>query len=112
MAITIPKKINLQKFAGWIRKYTKCELRIAANNRLDVVVFADNIEPGKCVPLFAESDGETVLINELTNDFYSPEEAWQALENNADSFPPAPFHQWVNDQYLTAENVQVEKFVL
>lgn len=111
MDITVPKKINLQKFAGWIKKFTKCELRITAGNRLNIVVFADNIESGRCVALFAESDGETVQISELAGDYYFPEEAWQALEKGADSFPPAPFHQWVKDQYLTAENVQVEKFV-
>lgn len=64
MIISVPKKIDLQKFAGWIKKYTRCELRIAGA-RLNIVVFADNIEPGRCIALYAESDGERVMIGEL-----------------------------------------------
>ncbi|MEA1960689.1 MAG: N-acetylmuramoyl-L-alanine amidase [Bacillota bacterium] len=110
MAIKVPKKMTLQKFIGWIKKNTNCEVRIE-HDQVNVVVFADNIEKGKCVPLFAELDDDIVMITELTDDFHSPKAAWQALEDEtADTFPPEPFHEWVQDQYLTAGDVKVEKF--
>lgn len=108
MKIKVPKKITLQKFAAWIKEYTRCEVR-ASGHRLNIVVFADNIETGKCIPLFAESENDTVQITELADDYYSPEEAWKALEDGADCYPAVPFHEWVQDQYLTAENVRIEK---
>jgi hypothetical protein len=108
MKVKIPKKITLQKFAAWIKEYTRCEIR-ASGGRLNIVVFADNIEAGKSIPLYAEVENDTVQITELADDFYSPEEAWKALEDVADCYPPVPFHEWVQDQYLTAENVSIEK---
>lgn len=112
MEIKVPKEMTMQKFANWIREYTRCEIR-ATGNRLNVVVFADNIAPGCCVPLYAQAGGDQVLVHELAGDFYSPQEAWQALESgSACTYPPAPFHQWAADQYLTAREVKIEKFSL
>ena len=101
MKIKVPKKITLSKFAAWIKEYTRCEVR-ASGPRLNIVVFADNIEAGKCIPLFAETENDTVQITELADDFYSP-------EDGADCYPAVPFNEWVQDQYLTAENVRIEK---
>lgn|GEM_PF-614988 len=110
MEIKVPKLITLQKFAQWIREYTSCELRVDGS-RLKVVVFADNIAPGYCVPLHAEASGEEVMISEVAGDFYSPDKAWQALESDSvNLYPPTPFHQWVADQYLTAAKVTIKKF--
>ncbi|MEA1960470.1 MAG: N-acetylmuramoyl-L-alanine amidase [Bacillota bacterium] len=110
MAIKIPKKMTLQKFIKWIRRNTNCEVRIE-HDQVNVVVFANNIEKGKCVPLYAELDNDIVMINELTGNYHSPEDAWEALEDEtADTFFPEPFHEWVQDQYLTAGDVTMEKF--
>lgn len=107
MKVEIPKEMTLQKFAGWIKEYTRCEIR-PAGKRINVVVLADNIAPGCCVPLYAEFKNQ-VLITELAGDFCSAEEAWQALESvSAQSYPPVPFHQWVTDQYLTSRDVKIE----
>lgn len=112
MEIKVPQEMTLPKFANWIKEYTRCEIR-AAGKRLNVVVFADNIEPGCCVPLYAQSQGDIVWVHELAGDFHSPQEAWQALESgSAGAYPPAPFHQWASDQYLTAHDVKIEKLSL
>jgi len=106
----VPKKITLQGFIDWIRINTKCEVRITGQDRVNVVVFADNIEPGKCVPLYARVSGDKVMIRELSDDYHSVEEAWQALEDaGANSYATQPFQDWVQDQYLTAKDVRVEK---
>ncbi len=113
MKIKVPKRMTMQKFLDWIRENTHCEVQIQNQNRVNVVVFADNIEPGKCVPLYAQKSLDKILICEFSGDCRSPQEAWQALEDpNADRYPPQPFHDWVMDQYLTAKNVRVEKFAL
>ncbi|MEA1960508.1 MAG: N-acetylmuramoyl-L-alanine amidase [Bacillota bacterium] len=112
MAIKVPKKMTLKAFVDWIKQTTNCEVRIE-HDQVNVVVFADNIEKGKYVSLYAKQDDNIVTITELTGDYHSPEEAWQALEDEtADTFPPEPFHEWVQDQYLTAGDVKVEKFNL
>ncbi|MGI5922024.1 MAG: hypothetical protein ACOX6I_09855 [Syntrophomonadaceae bacterium] len=109
MKIKVPREITLPKFARWIREYTRCEIRMAGK-RLNVVVQADNIAPGCCVPLYAEAAGNQVLIYELAGDFHSSQAAWQALESGpAQTYPPVPFHQWAADQYLTARHVKIEQ---
>lgn len=108
MKIKIPKNINIPKFIDWIKTNTNCEVRIN-QKRLEIVVKADNIEKGLCVPLIAYMDGNQLMITELTDDYYSSQDAWQAIEDNASSYSPAPFYEWVKDQYLTAKNVRVEQ---
>jgi hypothetical protein len=108
MKIKIPKNITLPKFIDWIKTNTNCEVRIN-QKRLEIVVFADNIEKNKCVPLIAYMDGNHLMIAELTDDYYNPQDAWQALEENATTYSPVLFYDWVKDQYLTAKNVKVER---
>lgn len=111
MRVKVPKEMTLKKFAAWIKEYTRCEVR-AAGSRLNVVVFADNIEPGRCVALYAGSKQDQVFITELSGDFYSAPEAWQALESGSTgTYAPIPFHEWAADQYLTAGNVKIEKLI-
>ncbi|MGI5912720.1 MAG: hypothetical protein ACOX6E_09155 [Syntrophomonadaceae bacterium] len=51
-----------------------------------------------------------MLVTELAADFYSAEEAWHALESGIfETYPAVPFHQWVQDQYLTASYMKIEK---
>jgi hypothetical protein len=108
MKIKVPKNITLPKFIDWIKANTNCEVRIN-QKRLEILVFADNIEKNKCVPLIAYMDGSHLMISELADDYYRPQDAWQALDNNADTYPPESFYEWVKDQYLTAKDVKVER---
>jgi hypothetical protein len=111
MKVKIPKEITLKKFAAWIKENTRCEIR-AVGSRVNVVVFADNIEAGRCVALYAESKRDQVLVSELCGDFYTAEEAWQALESGfASAYFLTPFHEWAASQYLTARDVRIEKLI-
>lgn len=110
MKIKVPKNITLPKFIDWIKANTNCEVRIN-QKRLEIVVFADNIEKDRCVPLIAYMDGNHLMITELTDDYYSPQDAWQALDNNVPAYPPIPFYDWVKDQYLTAKDVRIERLI-
>lgn len=94
MKIKVPKRITLQKFASWIKEYTRCEVR-ASGRILNIVVFADNIGAGKCISLFAEAENDIVQITELADDFHSLEKAWMALEDGVDCYPAVPFYEWV-----------------
>ncbi len=112
MILQVPKKITLKKFVDWIKENTRCEVK-TGGNRVDVIVFADNVEPGKIVPLYAETKGSRVMVCELSNDYTSPEDAWHALKSGtANAYRAVPFHEWVEDQYLTAKNVKFQKFSL
>ena len=52
------------------------------------------------------------MIYERADNFHSLEEAWTALDSDqADTYDPVPFNQWVKEQYWTAEEVKVEAFV-
>lgn len=106
----IPKKMTLPLFVTWLREYLQCELS-KSGQRLEVIINADNIEPGTFAALYAEMQGDQVMVWELANTFYSIEEARVALDNSTDTYDPVPFHQWVKDQYWTASEVKVEKIV-
>ncbi len=108
MKIKVPKNINLPKFIEWIKANTNCEVRIN-RKRLEIVVQADNVEKDLCVPLIAYMDGDTLVIIELAQDYYNPEDAWQALKENSPTYAPVPFYDWLKDQYLTSKNVKVER---
>lgn len=110
MKIKVPKNITLALFIDWIKANTNCLIRVK-QKRLEIVVKADNLEKGRCVPLIAYMDNDCLMITELAHDYYSPDEAWQALDNNAPSYPPEPFYDWVQEQYLTARNVKVEQII-
>ena len=106
----IPKKMTLPLFVTWLRENLQCELS-QSGQRLEVIINTDNIEKGTFAALYAHMQGDQVMVRELTDTFYSREEARAALDNPADTYHPVPFHQWVQDQYWTASGVKVEKIV-
>ena len=106
----IPKKMTLPLFVTWLRENLQCELS-QSGQHLEVIIKADNIEKGTFAALNAYMQGDQVMIRELAETYYSWEEARAALDNPADTYDPVPFHQWVKDQYWTAEGVKVEKIV-
>ncbi len=108
MKMKIPKNINIAKFIDWIKANTNCQVRIN-QKRLEIVVTADNIGKDLYIPLIAYMDGNTLVIVELAQEYHNPEQAWQALEEDASTYAPIPFYDWVKDQYLTAKNVKVER---
>lgn len=110
MNIKVPKNITPAQFIDWMKLHTNCQIRIN-RRRLEIVVQADNVENGLCVPLIAYMDGETLVIIELAQDYYDTQAAWQALEENAPSYSPIPFYDWLNEQYLIAKNVRVERII-
>ena len=111
MKTKIPKNITPAKFITWIKKNTDCEVKINGE-RVEVVVFANKIDPGRCIPLVAEMDNDILEIIEFSNDYYNPRTARQAIENGEDAYSPVPFYEWVQDQYLTAKDVKVERVEL
>jgi hypothetical protein len=112
MKMKVPKKMSLKKFVDWMKEHTSCEVQISAG-RANIIVFADNIEPGRIIPLYAEIKGSRLMVYELNADYISADEAWEALDSgNADISHPLPFHEWVKEQYLTAGKVEVTNFVL
>ncbi len=109
MATKIPKNITPAKFAKWLKRNIDCEAIVRRGERVEAVVYADHIEPGKCVPLVAEMDDEILMITEFTNDYYYPQAAQRAIDKREDAYPPVPFYDWVQDQYLTDKNVKIIK---
>lgn len=110
MKMKVPKKMSLKKFADWMKEHTSCEVQITGD-RASIIVFADNIEPGRIVPLYAEMKGSRLMVYELNADYISADEAREALDSGeADISHPLPFHDWVKEQYLTATKVEVTNF--
>ena len=106
----IPKQMTLPLLVTWLRENLNCELS-QSGKRLEVIINSDNIEKGTFAALYAQMQGDQVMICELTDTFYSREAARAALDNPIDIYEPVPFHQWVQEQYWTASGVMVEKIV-
>lgn len=106
----VPKKINLKKFVDWMKEHSSCEVQVK-NGRASIIVFADNIEAGRIVPLYAEMKGSRLMVYELNANYKSADKAWEALDSGqADIFHPLPFLDWVKEQYLTVAKVEVTNF--
>jgi len=100
--------MTLPLFVTWLQENLQCELS-QSGQRLEVIINADNIEKGTFVALYAYMQSDQVMVRELTETFYSREDARAALDNPTDIYDPVPFHQWVQDQYWTAKEVKVER---
>ncbi|NLB52228.1 MAG: hypothetical protein GX808_04730 [Syntrophomonadaceae bacterium] len=109
MTTKTPKNVTPAKFAKWLKRNIDCEAIVRRGERVEAVVYADHIEPGKCVPLVAEMDDEILMITEFTNDYYYPQAAKRAIEKGEDAYSPVPFYEWVQDQYLTVKDVKITK---
>jgi len=100
--------MDLEKFAGWLQENLPGERRLFMN-RVETVFPADIIEPGSFAALFAYMNGNELMICELASTFLSIKEAWAALSSEeVYTFKPAPFYQWVEDQYWTAKKESFE----
>jgi len=104
----IPKTITPAKFAKWLKENTFCSISFKGE-RVEAVVMAENIEPSLCIPLIAEMNDEILEVTEFANDYYSLQSAYQAIDNGEETYPPVPFHDWVQDQYLTAKDVKITR---
>jgi hypothetical protein len=102
-------KMTIQQFGPWMEEKAQAEYR-RENNRLNCVVSIDHIEPGKFVALYAVPSNSSLLIIELASSFNSKAEAWEALANGSETYPPLFFNDWVNQQYLTDREAKVERF--
>ena len=92
MKTRIPKNINLAKFVQWLKKNTDCQVKINAQ-RVEAVVFANHIEPGRCVPLVAEMDDDVLEITEFSVDCYNPGPLGRHRRGE-DAYSPVPFYEW------------------
>jgi hypothetical protein len=108
MKTRIPKKPTAVRFAQWLKENTLCSLRFEGE-RVEAVVSAGHIEPNLCVPLIAEMNDEILEITEFAEDYFSLESAYKAIDNGEETYPPVPFHDWVQDQYLTAKDVKITR---
>lgn len=108
MKTKIPKNITPTKFAKWLRDNTWCDTKVKGQ-RLEAVVYAENIEHRRCVPLIAEMNEGVLEITEFINDYYYTRDALAAIKEEHDTYAPVPFYDWVQDQYLTDKNVKITK---
>ena len=101
----IPKKMTLPLFITWLRENLQCELS-KLGQRLEVIINANNIEPGTFAALYAEMQGDKVMVSELAETFTAWRRPGAALDNPTDTYDPVSFHQWVKDQYWTAKGLR------
>ncbi len=106
-----PGKMTLQQFGPWLQEKTGAEIRVT-RKRTEGVLGIDHIEAGGFAALYAVDSANGLMIVELAGYFNSKAAAWQALNNNDDTYPPLIFEEWVEQQYLTDRNARVEKLEL
>jgi len=106
--IKIPKKITPAKFAKWLKEHTLCSVKVKGG-RVEAVIDAGHIEPSLCFPLIAEWIDETLEVSEFSQDYYSMEAAFAAINNGEETYSPIPFHDWVQNQYLTAKSLKITR---
>ena len=106
--IKVPQKITPAKFAKWLKEYTHCRVKVKGD-RVEAVIDASHIEPSLCFPLIAEWVNENLEVREFCQDYYSMEAAFAAINDGEETYSPLPFHDWVQNQYLTAKNVKITR---
>lgn len=105
------EKMDLQKFANWLKENLPGERRLV-NNRIETVFPADIIQPGSFAALFAYMNGSELMVCELASTFLSVEEAWAALSSEElYTFRAVPFYQWAQDQYWSARKIKPDSFI-
>lgn len=103
------KKMTLQQFGPWMQEKAGAELKTYPG-RTDCVVNISHIEPGCFAALFACNTAEGLAVVELAEHYGSEAAAWEALANEAETFAPVLFDDWVGQQYLTDREAKVERF--
>jgi hypothetical protein len=101
--------MTIKQFGPWMEEKSQAEYR-RENNRVNCAVSIDHIDPGKFAALYAVPSNSGLLIIELASLFNNKNEAWEALANGGESYPPLFFTDWVNQQYLTDRDAKVERF--
>ena len=105
------KKMTLAAFGPWIKD--KCGANyINRDERVDCVANINHIEPGCYAALYVMESNEELEVFELTDYYPNKTEAWQALESNAEIYPPVLFEEWVGQQYITDKDATVERLEL
>lgn len=104
-------KMSLQQIGPWLQEKAGAEIR-TTHNKTEGVVRIDHVEPGSLVALFAVNAAAGLVVVELAGYFHSAAAAWEALDNNGESYPPLSFNDWVKQQYLTDHEARVERFEL
>ena len=102
------KKMTLMEFVPWLYEKTGAEI-MNNSGRTECVVSIDHIEPGYFAALYVESTDQGLEVFELPGCFRNKDDAWQALSEDAETYPPEIFEDWVVHQYLTDHNAKVEK---
>lgn len=106
-----PKKMTLAAFGPWIEEKCGAEYMIR-NERVDCVANIDHIEPGRYAALYVMRSNDDLEVFELTDYYPSRTEAWEALQHDADTYPPEVFEDWVKQQYITDKSATVERIEL
>lgn len=103
------KKMTLQQFGPWLQEKAGAEYR-STKGRTDCVVSIDHIEPGFFAALYAVNSVDGLVVAELTENFSDRAAAWEALDNDGETYLPVLFDDWVEQQYLTDREAKVERF--
>ncbi len=104
-------KMSLQQFGPWLQEKAGAAIK-TMTDRTDCVVSIDHIEPGSFVALYAVNSADGLVVVELAAYFNSESAAWEALANGEETYPPVPFNDWVEQQYLTDREAKVERLEL
>ena len=105
-------KLTLSGFGSWITQQCQASYKASAN-RVDCVIDCAHIEPGSYAALYAYLDSSGLMIAELDGYFPSQEEAWEALaDDQAPTFPPEPFNEWITTEFLTDTSAKVHILAL
>ena len=91
---------NILYFKPWIEERgASCRL---GKRRVNCVLSADHIEPGRWAALYAQQTPKGVAVVELSDYFPTFGDAWEALEDPFSPVePPRLFQDWVKEQNLT-----------
>ena len=101
-------KMTMQEFGPWLQEKTGAKI-MTWEDHTDCVVNIDHIDPGCFTALYVSPSIDGLAVFEMTDRFENEDDAWQALEDGAETYPPVLFEEWVGGQYLTDRNAKVEK---
>lgn len=102
------KKMTLAEFVPWLYETTGAEI-INNSGRTDCVVSIDHIESGCFAALYVRTSDQGLAVFELPGCFKNKDDAWLALSDDAETYPPEIFEDWVVHQYLTDKTARVER---
>ena len=109
--LVIPSKFTLKSFIEFLDEYVKCEvITPVASGECEIIVAADNISPGRKVPLIAREVGKTVKVCEVPGDYFSDEEANIAMGNALSYGIESEVNEWLDETLIFCENISVKEF--